>query len=95
MTAVLVGAGVALVITLFGTPALIRLLVRREYGQFIRQDGPTSHQTKRGTPTMGGVIIILATVLGYAVANIAGGALVDAAPCGICCICPTSPMTRR
>ena len=75
MTAVLVGAGVALVITLFGTPALIRLLVRREYGQFIRQDGPTSHQTKRGTPTMGGVIIILATVLGYAVANIAGGRL--------------------
>jgi phospho-N-acetylmuramoyl-pentapeptide-transferase len=45
MTAVLVGAGVALVITLFGTPVLIRLLVRREYGQFIRQDGPTSQQT--------------------------------------------------
>jgi UDP-N-acetylmuramyl pentapeptide phosphotransferase/UDP-N-acetylglucosamine-1-phosphate transferase/phage tail protein X len=75
MTAVLVGAGVALVITLFGTPVLIRLLVRREYGQFIRQDGPTSHQTKRGTPTMGGVIIILATVVGYGVANIAGARL--------------------
>ncbi|MGC5616119.1 phospho-N-acetylmuramoyl-pentapeptide-transferase [Georgenia sp. Z1491] len=75
MTAVLVGAGVALVVTLLGTPAFIRLLVRREYGQFIRQDGPTSHQTKRGTPTMGGVIIIAATVIGYAVANISAGRL--------------------
>ena len=32
------------------------------YGQEIRDDGPTSHHTKRGTPTMGGVVIILATV---------------------------------
>ncbi|HWJ10276.1 MAG TPA: phospho-N-acetylmuramoyl-pentapeptide-transferase, partial [Nocardioides sp.] len=35
------------------------------YGQEIRDDGPTSHHTKRGTPTMGGVVIILAAVVGY------------------------------
>ena len=43
----------------------IRLLVRQGYGQLIRDDGPTSHHTKRGTPTMGGAVIILATLLGY------------------------------
>src|SRR5699024_6633252 len=36
----------------------------------IRQDGPTAHFTKRGTPTMGGVVIIGATVIGYTLANV-------------------------
>ena len=43
----------------------IRLLIRRGYGQLIRDDGPTSHHTKRGTPTMGGAVIIFGTLLGY------------------------------
>jgi phospho-N-acetylmuramoyl-pentapeptide-transferase len=51
--ALLIGAGLALLFALVGTPLFIRLLVRRGYGQFIRDDGPTSHHTKRGTPTMG------------------------------------------
>jgi phospho-N-acetylmuramoyl-pentapeptide-transferase len=51
--------------SLFVTPVAIRLLVRQGYGQLIRDDGPTSHHTKRGTPTMGGAIIIFATLLGY------------------------------
>lgn len=58
MIGVLVSAGTALIVALFGTPLFIRLLVKRNYGQFIRQDGPTAHFTKRGTPTMGGVVII-------------------------------------
>src|SRR5690625_6349987 len=45
---------------LLGTHPFIRWLTKRNYGQFIRQDGPTAHYTKRGTPTMGGVVIILA-----------------------------------
>lgn len=61
---------VALVAALFGTPLFIRVLRRRQYGQFIRQDGPTAHYTKRGTPTMGGVVIIGAALLGYVVAAI-------------------------
>ncbi|MGK2349325.1 phospho-N-acetylmuramoyl-pentapeptide-transferase [Actinomyces sp. W5033] len=70
MTAILVSALVGLVGTLLGTPLLIRFLQRRHYGQFIRQDGPEGHITKRGTPTMGGLIIIISTVLGYAAANL-------------------------
>ena len=38
MTAVLVGAGIAMLASLLGTPLFIRFLVRRNYGQFIRQD---------------------------------------------------------
>jgi phospho-N-acetylmuramoyl-pentapeptide-transferase len=54
---------------LFGTPALIRLLAKRGYGQIIRDDGPTSHHTKRGTPTMGGLIIIFASFAGYFISH--------------------------
>lgn len=70
MIALIVAGGLSLVISLFGTPLFIRFLRRRSYGQFIREDGPTSHLTKRGTPTMGGVVIMVATVLGYTVSNI-------------------------
>jgi len=65
MRGILVAGAIALSISLFGTPLLIRLLARRGYGQIIRDDGPTSHHTKRGTPTMGGLIIILAALAGY------------------------------
>jgi phospho-N-acetylmuramoyl-pentapeptide-transferase len=67
---VLTAAVVALVVSILGTPAAIRLLVRRGYGQLIRDDGPTSHHTKRGTPTMGGAVIILAVLCGYAMAHL-------------------------
>nr|WP_297425965.1 phospho-N-acetylmuramoyl-pentapeptide-transferase [uncultured Actinotalea sp.] len=73
MIAVLLSGGFALVIALLGTPLFIRFLVRRQYGQFIRQDGPTAHFTKRGTPTMGGVVIIGATLLGFAGSSIVTG----------------------
>jgi phospho-N-acetylmuramoyl-pentapeptide-transferase len=62
---VLVAASIGLIVTLFGTPVAIRLLTRRGFGQLIRDDGPTTHHTKRGTPTMGGSVIILGTLLGY------------------------------
>jgi phospho-N-acetylmuramoyl-pentapeptide-transferase len=68
---VLIAAAVSLVLSLFGTPLFIRFLVRRRYGQFIRDDGPTSHHTKRGTPTMGGAVIIGASLGGYAIAHLA------------------------
>jgi phospho-N-acetylmuramoyl-pentapeptide-transferase len=65
--ALLISGGVAMAVSLLGTPLFIRLLVAKQYGQFIRQDGPTAHFVKRGTPTMGGVVIIGATLLGWAV----------------------------
>ncbi len=73
MRAILFGGGFALLISLLGTRVAITLLSRRGYGQEIRDDGPTSHHTKRGTPTMGGAVIILATVVGYALAKVLTG----------------------
>ncbi|ACZ30312.1 phospho-N-acetylmuramoyl-pentapeptide-transferase [Xylanimonas cellulosilytica DSM 15894] len=72
MIAILVSTGVSLLVALFGTPLFIRFLVKRNYGQFVRQDGPTAHFTKRGTPTMGGVVIIGATLIGVAAAMVVG-----------------------
>jgi phospho-N-acetylmuramoyl-pentapeptide-transferase len=64
-------AGVfSFIFSLFGTPALIRLLARYGYGQMIRDDGPKSHHSKRGTPTMGGIAIICSAIAGYALAHI-------------------------
>ncbi len=40
-------------------PAFIKLLQRKQLGQFVREDGPKSHLTKKGTPTMGGGLILL------------------------------------
>ena len=70
MKSVLIAAMTALVVALLGTPAVVKLFRRRGYGQEIREDGPSSHATKRGTPTMGGTVIILATLIGYAVAHL-------------------------
>ncbi|MCU1567177.1 MAG: phospho-N-acetylmuramoyl-pentapeptide-transferase, partial [Pseudarthrobacter sp.] len=70
MIALLIGAGLALLFALVGTPLFIRLLVRRGYGQFIRDDGPTSHHTKRGTPTMGGTVVVAAVLLSYGLTHL-------------------------
>jgi phospho-N-acetylmuramoyl-pentapeptide-transferase len=53
----------ALLIAFLVGPAIIRRLRERRVGQVIRAEGPASHQSKRGTPTMGGLIILLATVV--------------------------------
>ena len=55
----------ALLGTLLGTRLAINFLVKKGYGQLIRDDGPTSHHTKRGTPTMGGLVIIAAVLVAY------------------------------
>jgi len=67
---ILVSAAVAMVLALFGTPFAIRMFTRRGYGQEIRDDGPSSHLTKRGTPTMGGAVIVVATLIGYVVGHV-------------------------
>jgi phospho-N-acetylmuramoyl-pentapeptide-transferase len=62
---ILLAAAVSLAVALFGTPTAIRVFTRRGYGQEIRSDGPAGHLSKRGTPTMGGTVIIVATLTGY------------------------------
>jgi len=66
---ILISSGVALVLALFGTPLAIKFFTRRGYGQLIREDGPAKHATKRGTPTMGGAVIVIATLVGYLVGH--------------------------
>lgn len=44
-------------------PFLIRKFTQAEVGQFVRAEGPASHQIKAGTPTMGGVIIVLGIIV--------------------------------
>ena len=53
----------ALLLALLLGPPMIRLLVRRQIGQSIREEGPKSHHAKAGTPTMGGLLILLAVVV--------------------------------
>ena len=56
-------AATAVLLAFVVGPALIGVLHRRGVGQIVRTDGPASHQGKRGTPTMGGLIILLCTVV--------------------------------
>ncbi|BCY06622.1 phospho-N-acetylmuramoyl-pentapeptide-transferase [Actinoplanes sp. L3-i22] len=77
MRAVIVAAAVAFLISLFGTPVAIRVFSALKAGQPIRTLGPASHQGKRGTPTMGGVAFILATVFAYVAGHLALTTLPD------------------
>lgn len=53
----------ALLISLLLGPWMIRKLRKMSIGQFIREDGPQSHQTKAGTPTMGGLLIVISILV--------------------------------
>ncbi len=70
MRAILLAGGLSLLFTLLGTRVAIRALVAKGYGQLIRDDGPTTHHTKRGTPTMGGLVMIISVVVAYFAAKL-------------------------
>ncbi|MEO6470773.1 MAG: phospho-N-acetylmuramoyl-pentapeptide-transferase [Aeromicrobium sp.] len=80
MKAILIAGAFSLFGTLLGTRYAIKFLISKNYGQLIRDDGPTTHHTKRGTPTMGGLVIIFSVVFGYAVAKLATGYATGYAP---------------
>lgn len=50
----------SLSIAVFFGPPIIRMLAKAQIGQVVRDDGPKSHLSKTGTPTMGGILILLA-----------------------------------
>jgi phospho-N-acetylmuramoyl-pentapeptide-transferase len=57
------GMGTAMVMSLLLGPPVIRWLRRLRVGQVVRAEGPQSHLIKAGTPTMGGALIIMSTVI--------------------------------
>jgi phospho-N-acetylmuramoyl-pentapeptide-transferase len=69
--ALIAAGGISLFLALFATPVFIRIAKKLQWGQFIRDDGPQTHQTKRGTPTMGGVVILGSATLAYLIAKFA------------------------
>lgn len=73
MRALLASGAIGLFISLFATPGFIWLFKNLNWGQFIRDDGPQSHHTKRGTPTMGGIVILTAATVGYYVSKFING----------------------
>ncbi len=78
MRAILLAGGLSLILSLIGTRYAIRVLKAKGYGQEIREEGPESHKTKRGTPTMGGIVIIFASVIAYALAKLIAGEMPSA-----------------
>ncbi len=72
MIAILIAAIVAFVASIAGTPLVIRYFTGRGMGQEIREEGPESHKSKSGTPTMGGTAFVLAALLGWIAARFAG-----------------------
>ncbi len=70
MLSLMVSGGLSFLFALFVTPLWIRFVKSRSLGQNIRDDAPASHLVKAGTPTMGGVVIVLAMVVGYAMGHV-------------------------
>ena len=89
MKNLLVAGGVALLVSMVVTPLLINWLRARGIGQQIREDGPERHLTKAGTPTMGGVALIGAAMVGYAVAHV-GVAFSTRSIVGMLAVCATA-----
>ena len=65
MARVLVAALVAMILAILGGPTFIAFLRRNEIGQHIREEGLQHHAAKKGTPTMGGLLIIGAATLAF------------------------------
>src|SRR5437763_10523911 len=57
---ILIAGMASLFICVFLGPKFIGYLRRREFGQYIREEGPAGHAVKAGTPTMGGIILFVA-----------------------------------
>ena len=73
MISLMTSGGVALWVAVLTTPMLIRWLVKNNIGQQIREDGPQVHIAKAGTPTVGGIGIVAAVIIGYLCAHAVPG----------------------
>ena len=76
MKTLLVAGGIGLVVSLVFTRLLITWLTNAHIGQPIREDGPQGHITKAGTPTMGGLAIVIGAVSGYVISDISSSRII-------------------
>jgi phospho-N-acetylmuramoyl-pentapeptide-transferase len=65
LTRVFLAGVIALLVSILSGPKFVAYLRRKEYGQHIREEGPEHHVAKQGTPTMGGVLILVAAAIGF------------------------------
>ena len=65
MTQIILSGVISFLVAIFTTPVLVRYFTNVGRGQEIREDGPRSHMRKRGTPTMGGIAIVLGITIAY------------------------------
>jgi phospho-N-acetylmuramoyl-pentapeptide-transferase len=77
---ILAAAAVGLLVTLLGTPVAIRAFRTWGWGQRIREDGPHTHLEKMGTPTMGGLVILVGILGGYGAAHVVLGGVSPVGP---------------
>jgi phospho-N-acetylmuramoyl-pentapeptide-transferase len=73
VTNILIAGAMGLVLSLLGTPPAIKSFRKHGWGQLIREEGPKAHFEKRGTPTMGGLVILAGTICGYAFGHLGTG----------------------
>ena len=78
MKGIVFAGALSILLSFILTPTLIRILVKRGVGQMIRDDGPKTHHVKRGTPTMGGIVLILSTIIAYFASHLFTGVGVTA-----------------
>ena len=78
MKGIVFAGAFSILLSFIFTPTLIRILAKRGIGQMIRDDGPKTHHVKRGTPTMGGIVLILSTIMAYFASHLFTGTGVTA-----------------
>ncbi|MFI5036124.1 MAG: phospho-N-acetylmuramoyl-pentapeptide-transferase [Acidimicrobiales bacterium] len=87
MLSLMEAGSVSFLVSLLFTPLWIRFQRDRSLGQLIREEGPSTHHAKAGTPTMGGVVIVLAAVLGYSMGHV--GTAVNVTRAGVLAVAVT------
>jgi phospho-N-acetylmuramoyl-pentapeptide-transferase len=83
VTNIMVASIVGLLVTLLGTPVAVRIFRSRGWGQLIREEGPKAHYEKRGTPTMGGLVILAGTIAGFLLGHIGFGGPIEFKDSGV------------
>ncbi len=69
MKGILIAGSLATLFSFLFTPSLIRILTKQKIGQSIRDDGPQTHHSKKGTPTMGGIVFLTSSIVAYLVSH--------------------------